>query len=279
MFKFLFVLTLAASSLPVALFAKYVPLKGANGQVVEFLIQSVEPEGIMAQHRSAYKYSLIRWEQLDLEWLKENHKEIWRKKQHVEAMQDVAYGPFKFGQSRNEVNQLVHTRKGVRVANEVFGDSDSSAMWITLQPQQLRQFLRFSFDASDQLVELQLHSNFEVAQSIETEMQAEWQRLLELVNSFGGEETESRSFPRGSEWSRWLEKMSTGKANHFITHRWGDARRQFELSLTSRQVFIGGGEMVITGRSAMGTAVSKSKSVTETKTNWVVLKSTLITKG
>jgi hypothetical protein len=278
MFKRLLILVLPCFCLFTSLLAEFVPLKGANGQIVEFLVQSVEPNGVMAQHRGAYKFSLIRWEQLDLEWLKQNQKAIWKAKQQHEANKQAAYGAFRFGQSISEVITIIQAHNGERVHHEAFKDSDASALWINLNPKDTRQFLRFSFDGANKLAGIQVHTNFDDEQGIDAEMRTEWERLIALVEGYGGVEEENRSFPRASEWRRWQSEGSTDGQNIWLTHRWGDELRQFELGLESKQVKFGGGDMVITGRTKLGYTVNGSGSTNKTFTNWVVYKAALKSK-
>tara|TARA_B110000967_G_C18824081_1_gene530347 strand:- start:336 stop:1208 length:873 start_codon:yes stop_codon:yes gene_type:complete len=274
MFKRILIPALSFFSLFTSLFAEFVPLKGSNGKMVEFLVESVEPDGVMAQYRGAYKFSLIRWEQLDLEWLKQNQKAIWKEKQQHEANKQAAYGAFRFGQSLSEVVKMIQALDGERVHHEAFNDTDASALWINLNPKDTRQFLRFSFDGANKLSEIQLHTNFDEEQAIEAEMRTEWERLIALVEGCGGIEEEKRSFPRSSEWRRWQSEASADKQSIWLTHRWGDELRQFELGLESKQVKFGGGDAVITGRTRFGYTVS-SGSMDKTFTNWVVYKVTL----
>ena len=275
MFKSLLILTLFCAYLLTSLSAEFVPLKGSNGKVIEFLVQSVEPDGVIAQHRGAYKFSLIQWEQLDLDWLKQNQINIWKQKQHHEAMKKVAYGEFKFGQSLREVSQMIKAHNGVQLPNEPFKDAKKNAMWITFKPKEMRQFLRFNFDENNKLIEIQLHTNFDQEQAIETEMLTEWERLVQLVNGYGTDIIENRSYPKPSEWRRWKSNASAEKQSAWRTHRWKDALREFELGLESKQIQIATGKREVKSITKFGYELSDNTSTARSNTNWVVYKSKL----
>lgn len=275
MLKSLLISTFFCLSLLIPLSAEFVQLKGSNGQVVEFLIQSIEADGVMAQHRGSHKFNLVRWEQLDLDWLKQNQTDIWNQKQHQEAMRVVAYEEFKFGQSLSEVSQMIKALKGVRLPNEPFNETDNSVIWVTFKPKEMRQFLRFSFDGQDKLSEIELHTNFNKDDDIEAEMLAEWERLVQLVGGYETNAVETRSYPKSSEWRRWKSNSSADKQNIWLTHRWSDTLRQFELGLESKQISLSSSEPATKTITAFGTAFNTSTSTVNTNTNWVVYKSKL----
>lgn len=275
MLKSLLISTLFCVSFLTSLSAEFVRLKGSNGQVVEFLVQSIELDGVMAQPKGAYKFNLIRWEQLDLDWLRQNQIDIWKQKQHREAMKEVAYEQFKFGQSHREVSQMIQALNGVQLPNEPFKDTDNSAMWITFKPKEMRQFLRFSFDKENKLIEIQLHTNFDKEHAIDAEMLTEWERLVQLVDGYETNAIESRSYPKPSEWRRWKSNDRAEKQSIWLTHRWSDASRQFELGLESKQVSISAEKREIKSITKFGYEVSDNTSTSRTNTNWVVYKSKL----
>ncbi len=274
MFKLPLITVLFCASLLTSLSAELIPLKGANGQMVDFLVQSVEADGIRAQRKGDYRFILIRWEQLDLAWLKQNQTDIWQQKQHHEAMKAAAYQDFKFGQSRNEIIQMVQARKGLRVPSEPFNDADEKAIWVTLKPEEMRQFLRLRFDDKDQLIEFQLHTNFNEEDPIDTEMLAEWERLVQLVNSYETNAIEHRPYPTPSDWRRWKSDASKGKQSLLVTHRWDDASRQFELGLESKQVSLGIEKRGPQKLTPFGTSMDIT-STAKTNTNWVIYKASL----
>lgn len=253
-----------------SLYAAYTPLKGANGRIVEFKIESIKVEGIWAMPRGGYKALLLTWEQLDQDWLKAEQSAIWMKKEQIEAMASVAYEDFKFGDSRARIYQMVNLKNGFSLPNEAFGEGEAEALWITFDPQNLREFFRFQFDAEDRLVALQVHRNFSGEQAIEGELSMEWQRLIELVPTYEVELIHSARLLNSREWQTLVKKTDLAKGLSRVTHQWQDDRREFELALAARKVDIG----VKQAKEGKITFFGKEMIITDTaelNTNWVVL--------
>ncbi len=253
-----------------SLCAAYTPLKGANGRIVEFQIESIRAEGIRAMPRGGYKALLLTWEQLDQDWLKAEQSAIWSKKEQIEAMVSVAYGDFKFGDSRARIYQVVNLKNGFSLPNEAFAEREAEALWVTFDPQDFREFIRFQFDVEDRLVALQFHRSFSSEEAIDGELALEWQRLVALVPTYQVDPIQSDRLPSSKEWQSLIRKTDLVKGFSRVTHQWRDDQREFELALAARKIDIGvkqakegkitffGKEMIITDSAALNT-------------NWVVL--------
>ena len=247
--------------------AKAVELKGANGQIVKFIVQSVQADGIQAQREGSHKSMLIEWEYLDLEWIQRNKTQIWQEKLKIEAMKRIAYKGFKFGQTRSEVYTQMNAMKAEELSPEIFNETDPRAMWVIFDPETLRQFGRFTFDG-ERLVEIQIRMNFPENEAVERGMKTEWERLLKLVDQYQMDSIESKRFPSSSDWKRWTNNPAKRNEGMFVTNLWSDETRTAELGLDWKVV-----DLSITSfESKRITLFGVAADVTSTKTNcnWVV---------
>ncbi len=269
MFKAHLIITLLCSAVCAILQAEYVPLKGANGRTIEFAIGSVEAEGIRAQPKGSHKEVLIEWEKLDLKWLAENQKDLWEQKQDIEAMLQAAYEGYAFGQSRKQVILKIQAHDGLRLPNELLDETDPNALWITFKPETLRQFLRFLFDAQGQLIEVQVHHNFPADISIDKELQAEWERLIQMVEPYRCPLMEEEPFPSPATWRRLKKKAKPGQEIYQRTHHWADAQREIELAVVSKEVALGVEKHTANKITFFGTDMNIT-STAKSNTNWLV---------
>lgn len=266
--KYLTILAILLAHLlsPYSVFADLINLKGANGQVARFNIQSVQDDGIMAQNEGAYTFNLIQWEHLDLEWLQENQSEIWQDKLEFDAKRKIAYKDFKFGQTRIEVHSLMNAMKAKSVPSSCFNETDPRATWVLFDPKTARRFGRLIY-VNERLVEIEIHINFNEYQS----MKSEWENLQKLAAEYLLKPEESNYFPRASDWERWKSKTAQKEQKLLMTHRWSDETRTAELGLQFQKFDLGPAvstthRLTVFGASA-NTTVSRS-----TDSNWVVYK-------
>ncbi len=253
--------------------AKSVELKGANGQIVKFMVQSVQADGIQAQREGSHKTMLIQWEYLDLEWLKRNQSQIWQEKLKIEAMKRIAYKDFKFGQTRNEVHTQINAMKGEQLSPDIFNETDPRSTWVIFDPSTLRQFGRFTFE-DERLVGIQIWMNFPEKEGVGRDMKSEWDRLLRLVEQYQMESLETKRFPSSSDWQRWTNNPAKRKEGMLVTNYWSDGSRTVELGLDSKVLDLS----VTSPESNKITFFGVTAGVTKTKTNsnWVVYKATQI---
>ena len=253
--------------------AAYIPLKSTNGRMADFQVESVEAEGLQAVRKGGYKKIQLGWKHLDLTWLQANHPELWQKKLEIEKLQRTAFEDYAFGATRGAVFQQIQAGGGLRIENEVFGDTDPEVVWICFDVEALRQFFRFQFDEDDRLEELQVHHNFDASGGLSAAVKAEWERLAELVSGYQSELIRSDGFPRASEWRRLESKSNSDQGVRHLTHRWADTRREFELALVSREVEIGSGSGS-EGKITFFGVEATTRDALSGKTNWVVLTAT-----
>lgn len=259
---------------PATLTAAYTTLKGSNGRIVDFQIEAVGMDGIRAVPRGGHKALLLRWDQLDLNWLRREQPTIWDQKQQIEAMGMVAYGDFRFGDSRARIYELVNSKNGYSLPSESFGEQAPGALWVTFDPENLREFYRFHFDGEDRLDGLERHIGFSRDESIETGLKAEWTRLIEILSTYHAESVQAGPLPSSREWQAALKKTDLAKGRSWNTHTWQDARRDFELTVAVRKLDVG----VRTATEGKITFFGKEMILTdssETNTNWIVLKARL----
>lgn len=232
-------LCLAFSILPHSLCAVFTPLKGANGQIVEFQVQAVEADGLRAIRKGGYKTLLLAWEQLDLAWLKKHQVALWNQKAQIEKMQDVAYQDYRFGMTRREVIITINSRNGVRLPNETFGEDDPATLWISFDPQNYNQLYRFVFNDKGLLNEVQIHHSFNEDDNISGAMQSEWSRLVKLVSGYGSNLRKAEDFPDELKWKRHLRDDNREAKVTRVTHQWEDKQRQFVLALERKKMNVG----------------------------------------
>ena len=249
--------------------AKTVELKGSNGQMVKFVVQSVQSDGIQAQREGSHKSMLIQWEYLDLEWMKQNQSQIWQEKLEIEAMKRIAYKDFKFGQTRSEVHTQINAMKGEQLSPDVFNETDSRAIWVIFDPSTLRQFGRFTFE-DERLIEIQILMNFPGNEDVRQGMKSEWNRLLKLVEQYQMESIESKRFPSSSDWKRWINNPAKRNGGMWVTNSWIDETRTAELGLDCKVIDLS----IESFDSKRITLFGVAADVTTTKTNsnWVVYK-------
>lgn len=262
---------LLLSVLLVPLYGAYTPLRGANGHVVEFQIEGVEAEGLRAVRKGGYKEMLLQWEHIDLDWLRTNQPDIWKEKAQIEKLKRRAYEGISFGMSRNQVIAMVNRKDGVRLPNEALEEKDESVLWVCYDPETLRQFYRFHFDANEFLDEFEVHHNFEEEKGTGGEMEAEWQRLYQLVEGYRSELESSDGLPSDSEWRRVTKRLGSDKTFDRVTHRWEDAERQFELAVAYKTVDLGAAKTTEGKITFFGKEIIVSGTA-ETHRNWVVLR-------
>ena len=253
-----------------SLSAEYALLKGANGRILEFQVESVEVQGIRAVPRDGYKTVLLKWEQLDLDWLRQQHGDIWHKKEQMDSMGLIAYGDYHFGDSKTRIYDLVNSQNGYRLPAATFRERAPGALWVTFDPVNLRKFIRFHFDSNDQLDEIQIHRNFSDFEEIGDAMKEEWKRLGQMVASYQLNLIESQAFPSQRRWDSATKNANLKKGIIHVTHRWQDDERYFELALKAKEIGYGqqrsGDEKV----TLFGKELNIKKNAEE-NTNWVVL--------
>lgn len=259
-----------------SLSAELVSLKGANGNEAKFLLQSVSAEGISAQPQGSYKSMTLKWEQLDLEWLQSNQPDIWKQKLQLEALRRLAYHPFLFGQSRSAVLRQVNDMGAKPLLGETFGEAGTDVLWVCLDPKALRRFIRFSFDASQRVVGVEMHMNFDQDEDISKGMKAEWEQLIEMVEGYGSEPSQRDRFPSASTWRQRGRSVDRGESNSLVTHTWADELRRIELGFEVKQIDLSIGEAKLGKVTAFGAEADLSDVVsTSSRTSWVVYKATL----
>ena len=154
----IFVLSFAFVLSP--LHSELVSLKSIKGVEVDFRVETVRLDGVVVQTQASLAPILIKWNQLDLEWLEKNRPLIWERRQEAKRLAvDIAYGPFQFGQTRFEVLKQVEAMGGISIPNKIFSEKDRTAQWVCLDPDRLRKFMRFNFDTDHLLSGIELFSS------------------------------------------------------------------------------------------------------------------------
>lgn len=251
--------------------AAYIPLKGANGHMVEFQVEAVEADGLRATRKGGYKEMLLKWEHIDLNWLRINQPELWKEKALIGQMKRRAYEGINFGMSKNQIIAQVNQKNGVRLPNEALGEKDESVLWVCYDAEALRQFFRFEFDKNDLLESFEVHHNFDEEKGIGSEMEAEWKRLNQLVEGFRSELASSEALPSDSDWRRLTKRLGSEKTLDRVTHRWEDAEREFELAVAYKAVDLGVTKTTEGKITFFGKEITVSNTA-ETHRNWVVLR-------
>lgn len=252
-----------------------VELKGANGRSAQFKVESVGPEGIQAVPNGRLRAMLLKWEQLDLEWLASNRPEIWKQKQQIERMASAAFKGFDFKEDRNSVFLKINNIGGVRISGEAFGDSNPNSVWVTVDPKTYKQVFKFSFNNEQQLVGIELHQHFSSKLPINGELKAEWERLVGMVKTFHISALEDDGFPSQYDWRRFTKQSAAKRENQLVTHRWEDKQRKIELGVTAREIRMEG-PLEVTGKATLfGVEMRPSSSIPSENTNWLIYSATI----
>ena len=258
MLRLLTVFWILSSLFAGSLAAAYMPLKAKNGRMAEFQVEAIEADGLRVVRKGGYKEILLGWELLDLEWLKANQPDLWQKKVEIEKAQRLAFRDYYFGAHRAEISHQIRKRDGLRIDSGVFGDTAPNVVWVCFDVDALREFYRFRFDEDDRLEELQVHRNFDSSNESEAAMKEEWEGAVDLVSSYRSELIQHESYNRLSDWRRVLRKLRSAAGKERITHRWKDAKREFEVALVWQEIEIGaasgtasGGKITFFGKEMM----------------------------
>ena len=214
---------------------------------------------------------LLKWEQLDLEWLAKNRPQVWQKKQEIERLSSAAFKGFFFQEDKNSVFRKIKSMGGLRIAGELMGDSDPDSVWVTLDPKTFGQLLRFSFNDGGRLIGMEVHQNFSSKLPLDKELKAEWKRLVAMVEDFYISPAVNNRFPSRLEWRRFTNQSSSRRKSLLLTQRWEDPRRQIELGLASKAIDIRGGPMQATGNPTFfGVEIKPSSAIPADNTNWLI---------
>jgi hypothetical protein len=273
MLKRLIIFFASSAFLVGSLGAKSVTLRGSNGKEVAFQLQVVSAEGLTVTPQGSYRSMLIKWEQLDQEWLQQNQPEIWSEKERLENQAMLAYGAFQFGQTRDAVVRQIKQMKAMAIPGDYFSEMNQDVLWICTDPESLRRFIGFSFNAANQLDTIEMHMNFSSDEDLTRRMQLEWERVIKMVESFNSNPLQRDRFPLESKWRQEARVAEKDGRYSQVTHRWSDDRRQIELRLEAKEVNISFGEIKMGKMTAFGAEVDTSSVVsTASNKNWVVYK-------
>ncbi|MFP4156913.1 MAG: hypothetical protein ACLFU4_04780 [Opitutales bacterium] len=242
--------------------------------MAEFQIEAVEADGLRVVRKGGYKKMELGWDLLDMDWLKANHPDLWEEKLEIEKAQRRAFEDYYFGDSKAKISQKIQSRGGLRVAGEIFGDTDPAVTWVCFDVEALNQFYRFQFDENKELESLEVHQSFDLADGAETSMKEEWERIAEWVNDNRSELVRGGAYNRQSDWRRLVRQLKSRRGSKHVTHEWEDARREFELAVLWREIEIPapsgtGGEITFFGKTMDVGARSFRR------TDWLVLQARL----
>lgn len=256
-----------------SLFAQSITLKGSNGKEASFVKQSISAEGITVTQQGGYRSMLLKWEQLDQDWLQKNQPEIWKEKLQLERLSSLAYESFHFGQTQGSVVGKIKEMKAVAISGEYFGEKQKDVLWICNDPDTLRHFMRFSFNSAHLLDTIEVRMNFDSSDDISKEMKAEWERLIKMVETFGSNPVQRDRFPITSKWRQEARVAEKGSTHSQVTHSWSDDQREIELLLEAKKIDISFGEIKMGKITFFGAEADTSSVVsTASNRNWVVYK-------
>lgn len=254
-----------------SLSAELVTLRASSGKEANFVKQSVSAEGITVMQTAGYRSMLLKWEQLDQEWLQKNQPKIWKEKLQLDRLSLIAYDSFYFGQTQDSVVGEINKMKAVVISGEYFGETKKNVLWVCQDPDTLRHFIRFSFNHSLQLNAIEVRMNFDSDEDISKGMESEWERLIEMVEGFNLNPIQRGRFPITSKWKQEARVVEKGHRYSKVTHRWSDDSRDIEILLEAKKVDISFGEVKMGKITFFGSEADMSSVVsTASNSNWVV---------